>query len=386
MELHSMTNESIDEQASDVSETGTLSTEGPLVERPRPPRRSVVSRSTVVWGTALAAFALLLIGAAVWHFALARVAVPDLVGTTEGIARTQLAREGLHIASTERRFDESPAGTVLAQDPASGTVVRRGSGIALVVSAGTEEFVMPDVVGMSINLARAQLEQQGLVVRIEAVPSDEPVDTVLETIPAAGAVVRTSDVIRVRIAAEGTATNALLPFDLSGAIFVIDPSPSADGEVDAPLEVARRLRSLLEASGARVVVTRSVTETSVTEAARAERAEETTPHVTGLIGLEAPLQPPGGIAILSVDGVPPASQLGLLIDELALTLGEDERPVLRSSVAADPVLDSVLAPAVRIRLGSYAVREDVAAFRDPTWSDTIARAIYRALGERFASQ
>ena len=358
----------------------------PLVDRPRHPRRRLIPNSSIAAVGGVILTLVLIIGAGIWYTTTQRVSVPDLIGLSEGVARTQLAREGLHISSVERRFDESPAGTVLSQDPVDGSIVARGSGIALVVSGGTEEFEMPDVTGLRITVARAQLEQRGLVVRIEAVPSEEASDTVLETIPAAGATVRTSDIVRIRIAAAGTASSELLPFELQERVFVLDPAPGLPGEVDASLEVVRRLRSLLEASGARVVVTRSVTETEVALATRVERAGETTTSVTAFISIEAAVDPPGGLAVIDLDGVPAGSPSRRLSDEVIRFLGEDERPVLRSTVAIDPLLEAVAAPSVRVRIGSYGVPEDAAAFRDPSWSDTVARSLYRALGERFSGQ
>lgn len=356
----------------------------PLVDRPRHPRRRLIPKSTIAAVAGVILTFALIIGAGIWYTTNQRVSVPNLIGLSEGVARTQLAREGLHISSVERRFNESPAGTVLSQDPGEGSIVSRGSGIALVVSGGTEEFLMPDVTGLSITVARAQLEQRGLVVRIEAVPSEEASDTVLETIPAAGATVRTSDIVRIRIAAVGTASSALLPFELQERVFILDPAPGLPGEVDASLEVVRRLRSLLEASGARVVVTRSVTETEVALATRVERAAETTTSVTAFISIEAAVDPPGGLAVIDLDGVPAGGPSRRLSDEVVRFLGEDERPVLRSTVAIDPLLEAVAAPSVRVRIGSYGVPEDTAAFRDPSWSDTVARSLYRALGERFS--
>ncbi len=356
-----------------------------LVDRPRPERAPLIPRRTVIFAAAALGVFLLLVAGAIFYLATLRVTVPDLAGLTEGVARTRLARVGLEISTVERRFDPLPAGTVLSQDPPPDTVVTRGGGVALVVSAGTEEFPMPDVVGMSVNVARAQLEQRGLVVRIEPVPSDLPVDTVLETLPAPGATVRTSDIVRVRIAAESTASDALLPYRLQDTLFVLDPSPGLPGEVDASFEVTRRLRSLLEASGASVVVLRSVNETELASAVRTERAAEVTATVTALIGIDAMTQPPGGFAVVSIEGVPEGGPTLRLIDEVATILAEGDRPVVKAVLGSDPVLDAVEAPGVRVRVGSYAVPEDLAAFRDPTWSDTVARALYRALGERFGA-
>ncbi len=359
-----------------------------VVSRERLPRRALLSRATALAVLGSFVLLLLIVAAIVWYGTGMLVTVPDITGIQEGVARTRLGQNGLTVASVERRFDAQPAGTVLLQDPASGVRVRRGSGVALVVSAGTEEFSMPDVIGLGIVVARAQLEQRGLVVHIEAVESDAAPDTVLETIPAPGATVRTSDVVRVRIASEESVPSVLLPFPLHDEVFVIDPSPVPSGEVDAPLEATRRLRSLLEAAGARVVVTRSVTDTDVAPAARAQRAAETTPSITAVIGIDATDSAPGGLAVLVPEQEGVAGDRfavsSLLADEIIDVLGQPDSPVQRVVLPPDPVANAVSSPLVRVRLGSFAVREDTAAFRDPTWSDSVAQAIYRALGRQFS--
>lgn len=362
----------------------------PLVERERTPRRPLIPRA--LWAGILAATAVaaLLIAAATWYISGIGIPVPDITGIQEGVARARLAQAGLSVSTVERRFDVEPQGTVLSQNPSQGARLPRGGTVALVVSAGTEEFVMPDVIGQGINVARAQLEQLGLVVRIEAVDSEQPADTVLETIPAAGATVRTSDVVRLRIASDGNASSALLPFALDGMLFIVDPQPAEGSDVDPAMEVSRRLRSLLEASGARVVVTRQVQETDIPLATRAQRASETTAVVTALIGLDVVPEAPVGLGVLvPEEGTLPDAQVqasAALADILFETLSEQERSVTRAILGSDPVAAATSAPALRVRLGALASREDVAAFRDPTWSDTVARAIYRALGERFATQ
>ncbi len=359
-----------------------------FVERERPSRRPLVSRTLIAVVLGAAAIIALALALATWYLSGIGMLVPNVIGIQEGVARARLAQAGLEVSSVERRFDVQPEGTVLAQSPGEGARLPRGGGVALVVSAGTEEFIMPDVTGTGINVARAQLEQRGLVVRIEAVESDQPSDTVLETIPSPGSLVRTSDIVRVRIASEGTASEALLPFPLQGTSFVIDPSPIIGADVDPPLEVARRLRSLLEASGAQVIITRSITETDAPAAARAQRASEAPVTLTALVGLDIVADAPVGLGVLvpGADTVPEqqAQASSQLADVLGRLLTEQQSGVTRSVLGSDPVVAATSAPSLRIRLGALASREDVAAFRDPTWSDTVARAIYRALGEQYA--
>ncbi len=364
--------------------------EQPLVVRERPPRRPLVPRPLLFVSGFVAVVLISLITFGGWFLAGSSVAVPDVTGLGEGVARTRIAQAGLDLGAVERRFDAAPAGTVLSQFPDPGVEVRRGTQVSLVVSAGTEEFTMPDVIGLGINVARGMLEQAGLVVRIEAVESDQPIDTVVETVPAPGARVRTSEIVRVRIAAEGTTSSALLPYRLEGRVFVIDPAPIQNSDVDITFEVSRRLRSLIEASGGGVVVTRSATETDVPAPLRVERAEEATPVVTAFVGLDAPEGPPGGLAVLApspeLDTSPHRLATAALADELATILGEPDVPVQRALLADDPVSEGIGGPALRVRLGAYGVQEDLAAFRDPTWSDAVARAIYRALGEQFGTR
>lgn len=249
---------------------------------------------------------------------------------------------------------------------------------------------MPDVVGKGVNVARAQLEQSGLVVRIETVDSDLPRDTVLETIPAPRAIVRTSDIVRVRVAAPYEPSDLLMPFELRGTLFVIDPAPVPGGEGDPPLEVTRRLRSLLEASGATVIVTRTVTETDTPLATRAQRAQAASAAVTAVVGFDVVAEaPPGlGVAVPGPGDLPPAQLAGSesLADNAVRVLTELGTPVPRALLGSDPVAAATSAPIVRITLGALASREDVAAFRDPRWSDSVARSVYRTLGERYGQQ
>lgn len=357
-----------------------------MIERERPHRRPLLPR-WVLPGVGGAFVLLIAVWAAIALLdASARVEVPDIVGISEEVAAVRATQLGLELRVAERPFDPSEAGTILAQDPPAGSSLRKGESIRITVSAGTEEATMPDVVGQSIQLARARLEALGLVIKIDAVESDAPTDTVLATNPSPGATVRTSDIVRVTVASSGRATPALLPYRLDGQTFLLDPSPVETGTVDVPLEIARRLRSLLEASGAQVTVTRSLVSADTSDASRSAAGAGA---VSAAIGLEITVSGPGGVVILTParEGGATAYQASVLLAEtLSARLQEAGTASTRESSSNDAVLRAVTSPSARIRLGSTANPQDSASFRDPAWSDTIARAIYRALGERFGSQ
>ncbi|MDP2182575.1 MAG: PASTA domain-containing protein [Actinomycetota bacterium] len=330
------------------------------------------------------ALALVVAGFVTWSFLGNKSPVPDVLNVDEGVARASLAQAGFVIEVAERRFNVLPAGTVLEQDPAPGTTLKRGDAVIVVVSAGSEEIIMPDVIGSSINVARPQLEQLGLVVKIDAMESDAPRDTIISTNPSAGATLRTAEIVRVTIATEGSATNALLPYALEGVSVLIDPSVVTDGSVDAPLEVTRRLQSLLEASGATVSVTRSGVAADTSQAARVRAAEAASFDVA--IGLDVASSGAGGLTLsVSTDpsGDPPLPGALTFIDELSTQLRATDATVNKRAATKDPVLGPTGAPAARVGVGSTSSGQDVSAFRDPAWRDTIARALYRAIGERF---
>lgn len=356
----------------------------PDLDRDRPARRPIVARWVYVAAGVVFAVVLLIVAAAVWISVSRTVTVPQVTGVSLEVARDRLEKVGLEVQVGERRFSAEPQGEVLEQTPGSGTTAAKGDKVVLVVSAGTEEVVMPDVVGDSIAIAQSALEDKGLAVVVETVASDQPSDTVLSTNPAAGAVVRSGDVVRVQVASPQLGGGSVQPYQLSGVQITVDPAPLAGQTPDITMEVARRLRALLEASGATVNVLRTGTATATSEPDRAAAALRTTPHVS--VGLSAIESGVGGRVV----GVPSivatgTAQLDSLSSQLTAQLSANAPPSTTTSLTIDPVLGGVPAPWVRISLGSFGDAADRAAFADPTWADRVAQSIYTAIGEVFGS-
>ncbi|PKQ10327.1 MAG: hypothetical protein CVT69_00365 [Actinobacteria bacterium HGW-Actinobacteria-9] len=356
-----------------------------MIDRIRPERPPYVARW--IWPTVLGILGALVVAGVLFATvnARAQLEVPDVVGLDEAVARVRLAQAGFEMRIGERSFDAAERGTVLDQSPAAGSTALRGDAITLVVSEGTEEFEMPDVVGLSVRIARAQLEGRGLKVRIEAVESDQPSDTVLATNPSPGQTVRSTDLVRLSVASAPDASNALVPFALTGALFVIDPVSAPDEASDITMEVTRRLRALLEASGATVRVTRSVTATGTT--APPATSTPVTGTVSAYIGLDVIATGTGGMAVSTLS----ASAAGtlyqpsyVLADEVEEQLRSVGNTVARETID-DPKLVSAGGPALRVRIGSFSSTADASSFKDPSWADKVARALYRAIGERVGS-
>ena len=317
----------------------------------------------------------------------ANISVPQLVGVDVGAAKTRLASEGLELNVTERRLSSSAEGTVLSQTPGPDAKLKRGDTVSVVVSAGTEQFPLPNVVGDGLLLARGILEARGLEVRVEPQPSQQPSDTVLASNPPAGQPVSTGQIVRLTVAAAGPSASLLLPFDLTGVKVVIDPEPVADAQTDVPLDIARRLRSLIEASHGVVVATRALADTSTLEAAPARAARAGATTATVAIGLSTANVGTGGLVVFSPSPVLAfASASANLASSISSDLASEARVVQSATSTTDTVLSAAKSPWSRIQLGSFAQRDDVAKFTDPAWEDSVARALYRAISSLYGKK
>ena len=101
-------------------------------------------------------------------------------------ARDQLSGKGLvPVVSSEEFSDTVPEGSVISQNPTSGTLYK-GDKVEFVVSKGPELVEMPGVRGDSVASATAELEALGLVVDVQRDGTYLGLDLVLRTDPSSG--------------------------------------------------------------------------------------------------------------------------------------------------------------------------------------------------------
>lgn len=96
-----------------------------------------------------------------------KVDVPDTVGHEERMAALNLRQAGLEIGATARMpYGKATEGTVLAQDPPAHAQGIERPGINLLVATAGDDvpdgFVMPDLTGMPVVSAQAELARVGL--------------------------------------------------------------------------------------------------------------------------------------------------------------------------------------------------------------------------------
>ena len=127
-----------------------------------------------------------------------RVTVPDLSKKTEDEAKAALKELRLGVNVQTGTSDDVPEGQVYDQSPAAGTKVDVHTQVTINISSGKEKFSLDDVTGMQYQQAKAQLENDGLVVSLEFDYSDSVgSDKVISTSPKAGSQVAKGDTITI---------------------------------------------------------------------------------------------------------------------------------------------------------------------------------------------
>lgn len=96
--------------------------------------------------------------------------VQDLAGRTASEAEAILRQQGFEVAQALENSTSVPQGSVIRTSPGAGTVLRVGETVTLVVSAGPEQVIVPNVLEKTEQTARQELQLAGF--RIEVV--DQP--------------------------------------------------------------------------------------------------------------------------------------------------------------------------------------------------------------------
>ena len=99
------------------------------------------------------------------HFAIhgVEVKIPDLRGLTVAEARRRAAQLGCNLSVDGRLYStELPAGDVLSQTPAPGTVVRRDWTVRVTGSLGPQRAAIPNLLGQPERVATFTIRRLGL--------------------------------------------------------------------------------------------------------------------------------------------------------------------------------------------------------------------------------
>ena len=92
------------------------------------------------------------------------VMIPDLALMSAEEANVALQELDLKVRNRSETSETVPQGFVITTEPAAGTEVEAGTFVLVVVSAGLEEFTVPNVVGETEDVASSRIEAQGFTV------------------------------------------------------------------------------------------------------------------------------------------------------------------------------------------------------------------------------
>ena len=135
------------------------------------------------------------------------------MGLSQGDAQAMLSD---YVVTIARAHDARiPKDRVASQIPLATTRAQKGSGVVLTISDGPGDAIVPTgLIGMSLIDARAALAAVGLLVaQTEAVPSDEPLGTVLKVTPEVGSTITAGSGVILQIASGQVEVPALIGID-----------------------------------------------------------------------------------------------------------------------------------------------------------------------------
>jgi serine/threonine-protein kinase len=128
--------------------------------------------------------------------------VPNVVGLARPDAERLIEQAGFDVGDVTEQPSDQPRGAILDTRPAAGASAVAPSAIALVLSAGPNVVLVPDVVGRSFAQARQLLEQIGLRVgdvSTEPGGGNDGAAMVVSQSPAAGSQVTAGSRVGLRV-------------------------------------------------------------------------------------------------------------------------------------------------------------------------------------------
>ena len=139
--------------------------------------------------------------------------IPNVVGLTQAEAQALLSDYVVTI--THAHDARIPKDRIASQIPLATSRAQKGSGAVLTISDGPGDSIVPvDLVGMSLVNARSALSAVGLLVtQTKAVPSDQPIGTVLKVTPDGGSIITAGGGVILQIASGEVEVPALIGID-----------------------------------------------------------------------------------------------------------------------------------------------------------------------------
>jgi serine/threonine-protein kinase len=157
------------------------------------------------------------------------VVVPSLRGMTFNQAKIVLDENGLSVNNVARVYHaRSSEGVILAQIPFPGKTIHREQAVDLLVSLGKrpDDFIMPDLSGLSIEEAIQRLERAQLSLGSvsSATLPNRPIDKIIDQSPSPGHRVFSENTVNLTINRDKTSGNK--PFAFGNGLRLLRHTPA----------------------------------------------------------------------------------------------------------------------------------------------------------------
>jgi len=116
-----------------------------------------------------------------------KIATPAIIGKTVDKALISLNEHNLTARISDKRDDaDLPEGTVLAQIPVAGTIIKTNQTVYITISQKKCGSITPNLRGKSLHEAQALVEQQAQKILAYTIPADAPDNSCIAQFPQAG--------------------------------------------------------------------------------------------------------------------------------------------------------------------------------------------------------
>ena len=161
--------------------------------------------------------------------------VPNLIGKTLEAAESSANYKGFTIEITGYEETEGDQDIILDQNPPAQEKAREGTVIKVVISKTIESVPVPTLIGMTVDEARNELSQYGLVLDeeyIDYAAGDQPEGTVIGQSPVAGETAIIGDSVLITVCKQP----ATVTFKVPDLISCIDVYAAAEALEEAGFE------------------------------------------------------------------------------------------------------------------------------------------------------
>ena len=211
-----------------------------------------------------------------------QIAVPPVTNLPQAEAEKALTDAGLAPRAATVEKDDVAPGTVVAQNPAAGAQVTKGSPVDLAVAKASGQELVPDVSGQTLAAAQAALQDKGFRVSTKEQASNSVErGRVIGTDPAAGTSLKKNAVVtiivssgkeQVKVPSVTGQTEAEATDTLRGAGFEVEVAtqdlPANDSKDGRVLAQDPRANSTVDAgTSVRIVVGHAAAPTTAPQAA-----------------------------------------------------------------------------------------------------------------------